>query len=426
MSYTVQEVNGCTKKILFNIENVDLTKEVDDFLKDKQKNANLKGFRKGKAPMSMVEKLYKPQAENDALYRFISKSFYEAIQEKDLKAVGYPKFANTKYEDSKLEFEATVETYPEFEINDYSSYSFKKEENKVTDEDVENVKKQLLESKAQMVEIKDDAQKLEKGHFSVINFEGIKPNGDRPDNMKAKEFVLEIGSNQFIPGFEDSLVGMKKGEKKTIELTFPKDYHDEELKGADVKFDVELLEIKKKEYPEFTDEVAKEAGYESKDDFMTKTKSRLENQNKRQALQNLHQDILEKLVEENKFDIPSVFIENQKQGVRQDLANNLRYQGFNDEMINQYFDKWAEDVNQKAEFQVRSGLILDRLAKKYNVEVTDEDFNSKLAEMAEESNMPLEQIKGYYTKDKNIENNLRYALKEEKTFEKLISDMKVK
>lgn len=425
MSYTVQDINGCTKKIHFNIENVDLSKEVNDFLKDKQQNANLKGFRKGKAPMSMVEKLYKPQAENDALYKLISKSFYEAIQEKDIKAVGYPKFANTKHEDSKVEFDATIEIYPEFEIKDYSKYEFKKEEKKTKDEDIEAVRKQILESKAQMVEVTDEAQKLENGHFSVINFEGEKPDGERPENMKAKEFLLEIGSNQFIPGFEEALIGMKKAEKKTIELTFPKDYHDEGLKGKDVKFHVELLEIKKKEYPEFTDEIAKESGYDSVADFETKTKSRLENQNKRQVLQDLHQNILEKLVKENNFDIPQVFIENQKEGVRQDLANNLKYQGFTDEMIAQYFEKWSEDVNSKAEFQVRSGLILDRLSKKYDVEITEEDFNNKLKEMAEESNMELEQIKGYYTKDKNIENNLRYALKEEKTFEKLIADMKV-
>lgn len=427
MAYTVEEVNGCTKKFKFNFEDVDLGSQIQAALKEKQKTANLKGFRKGKAPLAMIQQVYGPQVENDALYRFVSEEFYKAVQEEKIRPVGYPNFGNTNFEQGKkVSFEATVETFPEVEVKDYSKYSFKKEDVAISEDDFKELKDRYLAPKSEMVEVKDEKVKLEKGQFAVFNFEGEKPDGTRPDNMKAEEFVLEIGSGQFIPGFEDSMIGMKKGEKKTIELTFPKDYHEADLKGADVKFDVELLEIKEKKVPEMTDELAKEFGFESVEDFDKKNRERLQNQKKREVQAKLQEQILEKLIEENNFDVPSALIEQQKQAVREDLGNNLKQQGFNDEMVKTYFEKWDEDVTQKATFQVKSGLILDKISKKYEVEATDADLDAKIQEMADQSGMEKAQLEQYYKSNEQIKQNLLYAIREEKTFEKLIQDMKVK
>lgn len=427
MAYTVEEVNGCTKKFKFNFEDVDLGSQIQAALKEKQKTANLKGFRKGKAPLAMIQQVYGPQVENDALYRFVSEEFYKAVQEEKIRPVGYPNFGNTNFEQGKkVSFEATVETFPEVEVKDYSKYSFKKEDDAISEDDFKELKDRYLAPKSEMVEVKDEKAKLEKGQFAVFNFEGEKPDGTRPDNMKAEEFVLEIGSGQFIPGFEDSMIGMKKGEKKTIELTFPKDYHEADLKGADVKFDVELLEIKEKKVPEMTDELAKEFGFESVEDFDKKNRERLQNQKKREVQAKLQEQILEKLIEENNFDVPSALIEQQKQAVREDLGNNLKQQGFNDEMVKTYFEKWDEDVTQKATFQVKSGLILDKISKKYEVEATDADLDAKIQEMADQSGMEKAQLEQYYKSNEQIKQNLFYAIREEKTFEKLIQDMKVK
>lgn len=427
MAYTVEEVNGCTKKFKFNFEDVDLGSQIQAALKEKQKSANLKGFRKGKAPLAMIQQVYGPQVENDALYRFVSEEFYKAVQEEKIRPVGYPNFGNTNFEGGKkVSFEATVETFPEVEVKDYSKYSFKKEDDSINEDDVKELKDRYLAPKSEMVEVKDEKAKLEKGQFAVFNFEGEKPDGTRPDNMKAEEFVLEIGSGQFIPGFEDAMIGMKKGEKKTIELTFPKDYHEADLKGADVKFDVELLEIKEKKVPEMTDELAKEFGFESVEDFDKKNRERLQNQKKREVQAKLQEQILEKLIEENDFDVPNALIEQQKQAVREDLGNNLKQQGFNDEMVKTYFEKWDEDVTQKATFQVKSGLILDKISKKYEVEATDADLDAKIQEMADQSGMEKAQLEQYYKSNEQIKQNLLYAIREEKTFEKLIQDMKVK
>ncbi len=426
MSYTVQTLNGCTKKISFDFPQVDLTRQIQEALVEKQRTANLRGFRKGKAPLEMVRKLFGPQVENDALYRFVSEQFYDAIKKENIRAVGYPTFGKTQYEaGKKVAFEATVEVIPDFELKDYSKYAFKRDDDKVTDADVEKVKDQYLASKSELSEVTDAAATLKKGQFAVLNFEGERRDGSKPDNMKATDYMLEIGSGQFIPGFEDGMTGMKKGESKTIALNFPNDYHETELRGEPVKFKVDLLEIKERRLPAFTDELAKEMGYESVADFKAKTSARLAVQKKREVQAKLQQQILEKLIEENKFDVPAALIEDQKQGVRQDLGRTLQQQGFNAEMVEMYFERWADDIQKKAEFQVRSGLVLDKLGKKYNIEAKESDLDAKLDEMAAQSGMKREELAHFYKSNANMKRNLMYAIREEKTFEKLISEMKV-
>ena len=425
MSYTIEDVNGCTKKFLFSFETVDLSDEIESALKKKQKEANLKGFRKGKAPIGVVQQLYGKQAENDALYSFVSTQFFDALKKEDLKAIGYPMFDNTKYDkpESKVSFEAVIEIFPEFEIKPYDNYKFEKESVEVTEDDVNELRDRYLQSKSEMVEIKDAT--LENGHFAVLNFEGEKEDGSKPENMKGSEFLLEIGSGQFIPGFEEGMVGMKAGENKTLELAFPADYHMEDLQNSKVKFEVELLEIKEKKLPEFTEELAKEFGFDSVEDFMTKQKETLVTQKERQSKEKLNQEILEKFVEDNPFDVPSALINQQKGSVKEELSHNLKYQGFNDEMVEDYFSKWDDDITKRAEFQVRSGLILDKLGNSFDIETTDEDLTAKISEMAMSSGMETSQVEDFYLKNEKLKTNLMYAIREEKTFEKLIASMKV-
>ena len=374
----------------------------------------------------MVQKLFGPQIENDALHRFISNEYFEAVKKENIRAVGYPQFGNTKYEaDKTVAFEATVEVIPEFELKDFSKYTFKKESEEVTDADFETLKQNYLAPKAEVVEVKDANHKLAKGDYAVFNFEGEKADGTKPENMKAQEFMLEIGSGQFIPGFEDGMIGFKKGDKKDIKVTFPADYHEAELKNAPVTFHVEVLEIKQKNFPEFTDELAKEFGFTSVVDFNEKNKGRMAQQKKREVQTKLQQQILEKLIDDNKIEVPQALIEEQKEGVKQDLSKTLKQQGFNEQMIALYFERWNDDVTNKAAFQVRSGLILDKLAKKFNIEAKESDLDAKIDEMVSQSDMKKDEIAKFYKSNENIKRNLMYAIREEKTFDALIKQMKV-
>ena len=426
MSYTVKNVNGCTKKFEFNFATLDLTNEIKAAVVKKQSNTNIKGFRKGKAPIAMVEKFYGPQIESDALNQFVQNQLFEALNKEKFRTVGYPSFENVKYDSGKsVSFEAIIETFPEFKLKDYSSYSFKKEKAEVTADDLDKMAKNYLGSKAEMKELTDASVGLKKGHFAVFNFEGVQEDGTRPDNMKGSEFLLEIGSGQFIPGFEDGMIGLKKGEKKNIVLTFPADYHAAELQNAKVTFEVELLEIKEKNFPTMTDELAKEFGFESVNDFNEKNKTNLVAQKERQTLEKLHQEILEKFVADNTFDLPSTLVKNQEKYLQDDLAKTLKSQGFNDFMVEEYFKRWHSDLHKKADFQVRSGLILDHLAAEFKIETTDADFNKKIEESAKQAGIDFETVKKYYSTNEQIKQNMMYAIREEKTFEEIKKKVKV-
>lgn len=215
MSYTVEKINDCTKKIIFNFETLDLSTEIKNAVLAKQKTVSLKGFRKGKAPLDMVQSMYGPQIEQDALNRFINNQFIEAIEKENLRVVGYPSFDNMNYESGKsVSFDALVEIFPTVEVKDMSGLTFTRDKVEVTEEDIESVRKNYLNSKAEMKEITDETTTLDKGMFAVMNFQGEKADGERPENMKGEDFLLEIGSGQFIPGFEEKMVGMKKGRRK--------------------------------------------------------------------------------------------------------------------------------------------------------------------------------------------------------------------
>jgi trigger factor len=426
MSYKIEDVNGCTKKIVFNFETLDLTTEIKAELTKKQKTVNMKGFRKGKAPLAMVEKLYGPQLEFEALNQFVQNRLIEAMTKEELNPVGQPNFEDMKYDAGKsVSFNAIVEIFPEVELKDLSKLSFKKEKVEIKEEDVESVKNNYLSSKAEMTEVTDEKAVLSKGHTAIMNFQGTTPDGEKPESMKGEEFLLEIGSGQFIPGFEEGMMGMKKGEKKTLDLTFPEEYHADELKGAKVIFDIELLEIKEKKLPELSDELAKEFGFESVDDFNTKNKENLVQQKERAADEKLHQEILEKLIEENQFDVPAALVAQQEDYLKEDVKKNLTQQGFNEPMMDEYFEKWATDLKEKAQFQVRSGLILDTLAKKFEVETSESDLDAKIEETAKGSGLPVEQLKQYYSTDEKVRKNMMYAIREEKTFAKLKEQVKV-
>lgn len=426
MSYKVNSVNGCTKKLEFNFATLDLSKEIKAAVVRKQSTTNVKGFRKGKAPLSMVEQVYGPQIESDALNQFVQSQLFEAVTKEKFKTVGYPAFENVKYEAGKsVSFDAVVEVFPEIKLADYSSYSFKKESVEVTKDDMDKMTNNYLGSKAEMTEVTDAKAALKKGNFAVFNFEGVKADFTRPENMKGSEYLLEIGSGQFIPGFEDGMIGMKKGDKKNILLTFPADYHATELQNAKVTFETELLEIKEKKFPELNDELAKEFGYESVVDFNEKNKKNLVAQKERQAAEKLHSDILEKLVKENKFDVPATLVQNQEKYLQEDLAKNLKSQGFNEAMVAEYFERWKGDINQKADFQVRSGLVLDHLAQEFKIETTETDFNNKLEESAKTAGIDVETVKKYYSSNEQIKSNMMYAIREEKTFEALKKKLKI-
>ena len=422
MSYTIETVNSYTKKFLFSFNEVSFDKEINHLLQEKKKTSHIKGFRKGKAPLHMIQKLYGVEIQRDALYHFISSKIMEALEKEKIRVMGKPQLTNSNYEDEKkLRFEAVIQHIPHLEFTDLGKLSFIKKKEDISNEDMKEAINHHLEGKAEMVVSEETI--LSKGKFAVINFEGVKGNGERPENMKGEEFLLEVGSNTFIPGFEEGLVGMKVGKKKELPLTFPESYHVEDLKGQEVTFYVELLEIKEKKTPDITDELARELDYDSKEDMEKKIRVRLEYQKEKVATENLNGDILDKIIAEYHFDLPQVLIEEQINSLRGDIAKRLQTQKFNDIQIEEYFEKWSKDIEKKAAHQVRSGLILNTLAEKYSIDVNEDDFIAKCEEMNRHSGLSIDEIKAFYENNTEDKKTMMYGIREEKVFQEIYKEV---
>ncbi len=426
MSYSVEPINGCTKKLIFNFPNLDLSGQIEKSLKETQKKVSLKGFREGKAPLEMVKSLYSPQIESNALNNFIQDELFKALEKEKLNPVGQPSFENVKFEKNKsISFDVVVELFPEFELKDYSKLSFKKEVVSVSEEEIENAKKSILEAKAEIVPVTDPATKLSNGHHAIFNFEGVRASGERPENMKGKDFDLLIGSGRFIPGFEEGMVGMTAGEKKNLELTFPADYQEPSLRSEKVTFEVELLEIKEKKYPEITDEMLKEFGVESIEELNKKNKERILSQKEMNSLEKLKTEIMKGLTEQNDFAIPKTLVQKQFEMLKKDLHDNLSRQGQNHDKIHDLVHSWEADLLKRAEDQVRGSLILDTLAKKFNVQVSDGDIDTQMETIAKSYGMPADEIKKFYNGNEQAKRNLIFSMREEQTFKKLMSELKI-
>ncbi|MDB9786603.1 trigger factor [Bacteriovoracaceae bacterium] len=421
MTYTIENISNCQKKIVFSYDEVDFVDEIKTELLKQQKDAVIKGFRKGKAPLSMIEKIYRPQIEGDLLNKFISDEFRKTVEKEKLNMVGRPDIGKVEYDSlKKINFEALVEVFPEFSLNKLENVNFSKDDVYVTDEEVDQVKNHMIDSKANLVGITDNSIAIENDLQAVMNFKGTRADGSAPPEMEGKEFVLEVGSKRFIPGFEEQLIGMKISEKKTIKVTFPEDYHQKDLCGEEVSFEVEILEIKKLERPDFTDEFVKDFSFSSVEDFLEKTKKNLMERKEKESTTKLHQEVLEKLVEKNKFDVPSSLIGMQENALKEDLASHLKGQGFNEDMLKSYYEKWGEGLQEKALFQVRSALILEKLADENKIEATEDDFVQKMEEAGKSQLEDVDKLKKYYEENADVKAKLMYGIREEKTIQKVI------
>ncbi len=427
MDYKIEDINECTKKFIFNFTDLNMDSEINEEVLKIQKSANLKGFRKGKAPLDLIKKTYNHKIQANAIDSYIRNRFLDAINKEKLKVVGYPKFENLKYEPNKLiSFDALVEVFPVFSLKDISNISIKKKKAKVSKDEVDRLVKSYLESKSVMQEIKNENHTIVNGNFVVINYNGKRDDGKQLDGMSDNDSLLEVGSKRFIQGFEENLIGMKKGDKKSFDVKFPDDYFNNELKSRGATFEVEILEIKEKTYPKLTDSLATELDFKSKDDLLKESENRLLEQKNVEVENDLKQQLLDKIIADNNFSIPTTMVDKQKEYLKKDMENLLTRQGFNNDMIDDYFKKWGEDLDKKAENQVRVGLILNYISNKYDISVQEEDINKKLSSISKKSNLSLEKVREYYLEKPDIKRNFLASLKEEIIFNKMFEMVNIK
>lgn len=368
------------------------------------KYINVPGFRKGKAPRSMIEKMYGAEVfYEDALNFVFGEVYEEAVKELELDVVDQPEITDVseikKGENVTLSVKVTVK--PEIKLGKYKGIKLEKVEYNVSDEDVDAEISKLQERNSRVIEVEDRA--VEKGDIAVIDFEGFK-DGVAFEGGAGKDFELTIGSGQFIPGFEDQLIGANKGDDVTVNVTFPEDYHAEDLKGAAVEFKVKVNAIKKKELPELDDEFAKDVSeFDTFEELKNDTKAKLEKQNADKAKAETEDKAIEAVAEKTEVEIPECMIKHQLDNMLRDYDARLQGQGIT---LQQYFqmtgmtaDSFKEQFKDYATKQVKISLTLEAIAKAEKVEASAEDVEEEYNKIAENYQMKAEDIKKFIHED---------------------------
>lgn len=370
------------------------------YLKAKN-NINVQGFRKGKAPRHIIEKKYgKSIFYDDAMDIAIQEQYPKAVEVHNLDVIDSPKVNVEKFEEGQeIIITADVEVMPEVELPQYKGIEVEKTEIKVTDEDVEKEIKAVQEKNARIVEVTDRA--VQNGDFLTIDYAGFV--GDEQfEGGTAENQALEIGSNTFIPGFEEQLIGKNKDEEVEVNVTFPEEYHSEELQGKAAVFKVKIHEIKSKELPVVDDEFAKDISeFDTLEELKADTRANLETKALDQNKIANDNNVITKIVNESKVEIPEVLILREIDYLGRNYEQQFRQQGFAgkeyDDIITNFVNQYKEGARNQAEFNVKAELVLEALIKKEDVKVTEEELAEEVNKVAESYQVEADRLEAFKT-----------------------------
>ena len=417
-----KEGNKVTLKI--TVDNNKFEEAVNKAYNKTKGKYNIPGFRKGKAPKVVIETQYgKGVFYNDAIDMLFPEVYPEAIKELNIDPIDRPDLDIEEIsKDNGLVMVVNVEVKPEFELGAYKGIEISKVDNTVSEEDVEARLNEMVNRNARLTSVEDKA--LENGDTAVIDFEGFE-NGVAFEGGKGENYNLVIGSNTFIPGFEDQLVGKKAGEEVEVNVTFPEAYHAENLAGKPVVFNVKVNDVKVKEVPVLDDEFAKDTTeFETLAELRADVKAKLEEQAKNAADAEMRNALVEKVSANTEVEVPEAMVQHQIDNMLMELNYQLQYQGLNLEQLLQMtgrgLDELREERRADAERLVKSSLVLEAIAEKENVEANDADVDAELEKMAAMYNMEVEKIKSSL-RETDIE-DIKGQIKIRKTLDLLVEN----
>lgn len=386
---------------------------------------NIPGFRKGKAPMNIVEKYYGAQIfYEDAFNEVATEAYEEALTENKIDVVSRPEVDIAQMEKGKdLIFTAVVQTKPEVKLGKYKGIEIQKIEYKVDKKDVDHELEHMQEHNSRLVTVDD--RPLENGDTATIDFEGF-VDGVAFEGGKAEGHELEIGSGTFIPGFEEQLIGMELENEKEIKVTFPKEYFSKDLAGKDATFKVKLHDIKKKELPELDDEFAKDVSeFDTLEELKKSIKEKLTKNKEQREKYETEEAALKAVCEDSKLDIPSGMIELEIDNMLKDFEQRLAYQGLNLEQYLKMIGRTEEEMRKEYEPQaieaIKSRLVLEAIMKAEKIEASEEEIKAKMEEMAKSYGKDVEEL----SKNENLKNYLAEGIKSEKALEFIVNNAKV-
>lgn len=401
MKATAEKIENNKVKLKIQVDAQDFEKALDkSYMKNKGKFL-IPGFRKGKAPRKLIERYYGEGVfYEDAFNEIFHEVYWKAVEENGLEPVDYPTVEEIEQIGSgkDLVFTASVVVKPEVELGQYKGIEVEKVEYNVTDKDVEDALKRIQERYARWVAV--EGRPIKEGDLVTLDYEGF-VDGQPIKDGSAQNYALEVGSKSFIPGFEEQLIGLNAGDEKEIKVTFPEDYGIEELKGKEAVFKVKIHDIKEKELPELDDEFAKDVSdFETFEEYKVHLREVLEREAQNQAREQMEEQLLSQVVEGAKVDIPDVMVEREIDNMLSNFELGLYYRGLTLKRYLELTGTSMEDLRaqyrQEAYTRVKTGLVLEKIAKVEDIEVTQEDLDKELEGLANQFNITVEEARKRY------------------------------
>ncbi len=426
MKTTVEEISSVKKKILVEIEAKDVDQKIDSVFKKYAKNAKIKGFRPGKVPVKMVERYYGDQVLEDAATDIVRETLAKAIHETEVYPLSMPVLEDAEIikRGQDYKYSVIIEVKPEFEISNYRGVKVEKDKLIVSDDDVEAQVKAILKAHGKLSPVIEE-RGIQKEDYAVINYQGFE--GENAiEGMKAENYSIYIGGGNFYPGFEEELIGLRKGDKKEFTISFKDDYINPKLRGKQVRFTVEVTDIKSIDLPALDDAFVKGLGleFDTVDALKARIKSDLISREEKRIETDLRNKIVNTISDSVNFDLPESLVESEIEASIDNMKNNFMRSGASFEKLGLSHDRMKSEFRPIAERNIKASLILGKIASLEKLEVEEKDISDSFEQMAKESGHPAEELRKFYEANDYME-GLKQTLLKEKTLKYLVENASV-
>lgn len=425
MKAQLQVTTGLQRKISVELPTEVVKSAFEKVYQAIQRSVEIKGFRKGKAPIATIKTMYKDRVVGDVAQDLIQAHYPLALKDQKVEPLNYPEFEfEDPKENSGFSFAATFEIRPEVKIKKWEGLDVEKEKMVFNQKQFDDTLVNIRQSRATLIDVLED-RAAQNSDTAILDFEGF-VDGKPLENGTGKDHNLELGAKQFIDGFEDGVIGMKIGGTKTISLKFPDPYHSAELAGKPVEFKIKLNGLKKKVLPELNEELLAQIGAKQTVEEFTKTlKSDIEQSETKRIEDAFKNRLIKKLVEANPVEVPASLLKEQKATLIEDFKKRMKEQGMQESEFEAYVQKWDSDFAKTASEMIQSSFLIDKLAVDSNMICTEADLNIKFTEYAKQTGIEEPRIREWYSKPEQM-SRLTYMITEEKVIKMITEKAKIK
>lgn len=426
MKVTVEEVSSVKKTMHIEVPQERVTKAIDKAYANLKKTAKVKGFRPGKTPRSVLERMFKKDVMHDVRSELLQESFVEAIQETKLNIVGNPVIDPPEVESgSAFVYDATVEIPPEIDNIDWKGLALKKTMYAPSDGEIDGQLAMLQRRLSQKEAITED-RLLENGDFAQITYEGLFNGKPYEATQKTKGHIMEIGKGELDPAVDEQLIGMQKGDTRKFQVTFGPDHKNPHLAARDIDFEVTLEEIRVEVLPEIDDEMAKKLGpFETLDALKAAIRSNLEEGYNKRIEQELNEQIFQTLIDRTEFEVPGTMVEQELEAIINEAEQSFTYHNMTMEQLGLTRESLEEKYRDTAEKQVRRHLILSKIIDQEEMSLSDEELEKGFQQIADTYQQPVDGIKAYYNQNADKLGLFKHTLLEKQAIQLIIENGQV-